>query len=173
MLAQQTAEDIVVNGLKVATASPAVAQAAAEAHSAYQAKKDALDKAAGELDAARAAYEEASERAGVTEQELAEKLADLAMAQDAYDRLVAQMGWDKPAADDDQDAGAVSGNDSDGTKQQASMGTAGSNGKSGLPQPATRHAPPDRPLYTSTCVQQPVPDRTLTRQSPHLHHSPT
>ena len=81
VLAQQTAEDIVVNGLKVATASPAVAQAAAEAHNAYQAKKDALDKAAGELDAARAAYEEASERAGVTEQELAEKLADLAMAQ--------------------------------------------------------------------------------------------
>ena len=109
MLAQQTAEDIVVNGLKVATASPAVAQAAAEAHNAYQAKKDALDKAAGELDAARAAYEEASERAGVTEQELAEKLADLAMAQDAYNRLAKQMGWDKPAADDDQGTGVVNG----------------------------------------------------------------
>ncbi|WP_020424317.1 MULTISPECIES: LPXTG cell wall anchor domain-containing protein [Enorma] len=134
MLAQQTAEDIVVNGLKVATASPAVAQAAAEAHNAYQAKKDALDKAAGELDAARAAYEEASERAGVTEQELAEKLADLAMAQDAYDRLAKQMGWDKPAADGDQGTGVVNDNDGNGTKQQASMETAGSNGKSDLPQ---------------------------------------
>ena len=94
MLAQQDAESIVKDGLKVATASPAVAQAAAEAHNAYQAKKDALDKATGELDAARAAYEEASERADATEQELAGKLADLAMAQDAYDRLAKQMGWD-------------------------------------------------------------------------------
>ena len=54
----------------------------------------------------------------MTEQELAEKLADLAMAQDAYDRLAKQMGWDKPAADDDQGTGVVNDNDGNGTKQQ-------------------------------------------------------
>ena len=60
----------------------------------HKSEAEEAARARAELEAAEEALAAAQADKRVTEQELAEKLADLAMAQDAYDRLAKQMGWD-------------------------------------------------------------------------------
>lgn len=86
------AKDIVENGCTGA-ATGEVALVLAGAHEAYAARLDDVALAEQRLVDAAVAYDSALADKAVTEQELAERLADLAMAQDAYNRLAKQMGW--------------------------------------------------------------------------------
>ena len=91
VFAQQDAHDIVVNGFGGAAQDPGITQALAQAHDAYAAKLEAAHTAKAQVTAAQKALDEALAKQETTDAELAEKLADLAMAQDAYRRIVAAL----------------------------------------------------------------------------------
>ena len=88
-LAQQDAQSIVLNGFTGSVDNKDVSKALAAAHDAYMGKVKQLEAAQAHVADAQAAYDSALASKQATEQELAERLADLAMAQDAHDRIVA------------------------------------------------------------------------------------
>lgn len=90
----QDPELIVTDGFSGTTDDADVAQALTAAHDAYDAKARALAAAEARLESARSSYEQAVAGKAATEQELADKLAELAVAQDAFDTLEAEL---KPA----------------------------------------------------------------------------
>ena len=90
-LAQQDAQSIVLNGFTGSVDNEDVSKALAAAHDAYMGKVKQLEAAQAHVADAQAAYDNALASKQATEQELAERLADLAMAQDAYDRIVASV----------------------------------------------------------------------------------
>ena len=127
LLAAQEPGDIVLNGIDDGVlgdtgAEAAVAAQAAGAHDRHAATLDEIARAQAALDAARGAYDAAVADDAATQRELVEKLADLAMAQDAHDRLIARFA---PGDGGAPEAGA-------GTVRQASMEMAAPAG--GMPQ---------------------------------------
>lgn len=92
---EQGAEDIVVNGAASASADADVASATTAAHESYVAKLAAISDATKAVEDAKAALVAAEADKTTTSQTLAEKLADLALAQNAYDELVELLGWNK------------------------------------------------------------------------------
>lgn len=91
VFAQQDAHDIVVDGFNGSVQDPGISQALARAHDTYVAKLEAANAAKAHVAAAQAALDEALSKQETTDTELAEKLADLAMAQDAYRRIAAEL----------------------------------------------------------------------------------
>ena len=88
---QQSAEDIVKNGFTGTTDDAEIAGIVADAHGAYADKLQELADAKAKLDAANEALEAAKTRKDTTAQDLAEAMADQALAQEAYDRVKAEV----------------------------------------------------------------------------------
>ncbi len=88
---QQSAEDIVKNGFTGTTSDTDVAAALAGAHGAYDDKLDELARAEAALDAANEALEAAQANKATSAEDLAEAMADQALAQEAYDRVKAEV----------------------------------------------------------------------------------
>lgn len=91
----QSAEDIVKNGLTAPTNTDVISQSAKAAHEAYQQAVNNVAAAQAVLKKKEQAYADAAALAKNTTQALAEQLADLAVAQDAYNRLAERQ---KPVA---------------------------------------------------------------------------
>lgn len=95
VFAQQDAESIVTDGFAGTTDDADIADALAAAHGAYETKLEELEAAKVKLEAAEEALKAAEADKEATAEDLAAAEADYAMAKEAYDKLVALMGWDE------------------------------------------------------------------------------
>lgn len=120
VFAQQSAESIVKDGPSVTVDDASVTELLDGAHAAYQQRLQELADAEERLESARAAYLQALSDKKVTEQERADMLVELAVAQHAYDVIKSRL--DEDLVD--------SGKDDDDTQQAVFETNGGSGGDS-------------------------------------------
>lgn len=128
---QQTVEDIVKNGFSGTVTDADIAGTLAGAHGAYAEKLAELAAAKAKLDTANEALEKAKVDKTTTAQDLVEAIAEQALAQEAYDKIKAEVdsliSKQQPVEGPAQDG-------ENAPVQQAAMKTAKAADNGGIPQ---------------------------------------